>query len=146
MTDLRVRCLPAPLRPLANKFYRAHRSPMRAHADDQVWVAEHGEIAAALCLRVIAGGHWLTGLLVAPDARGQGLARALVEHALAETTAPVWLFCHPQLSEFYRRVDFLPALGLPAELQQRLLRYQRSKTLVALMRVAPEPLPLNARP
>ncbi|MNM82551.1 Acetyltransferase (GNAT) family protein [compost metagenome] len=92
------------------------------------------EILAALNLSPVGGGHWLTGLLVAPAQRRQGLASRLIEHALAQTPGPVWLFCHPQLVDFYARLDFTPAAELPAPLAERLARYQQHKTLVALVR------------
>ncbi|HLA31141.1 MAG TPA: GNAT family N-acetyltransferase [Pseudomonas sp.] len=136
MPELQLRALPAPLKPLADKFYRAQRSPMRASPADQLWVAQRGEIVAALCLRPVAEGHWLTSLLVAPAQRRQGVARQLIEQALAGAKAPTWLFCHPQLSDFYRRLGFSPCTSLPAPLAERLARYQRTKSLLALVRPA----------
>lgn len=131
---MHYRALPAPFKPLADKFYRAHRSPMRANRDDRVWVAQQQEIVAALCLRPIAGGHWLTGLFVAPPQRRQGVARRLIEQAVTEADGPVWLFCQPRLGDFYRRQGFMPCGSLPEALAERLARYQRSKALIALYR------------
>jgi N-acetylglutamate synthase-like GNAT family acetyltransferase len=107
---------------------------MRASAGAQIWVAEQQEIVAALCLQTVSGGHWLTSLLVAPAQRRQGLAEHLIETALAECGAPVWLFCHPDLSGFYQRQGFTLANDLPPALADRLLRYQRSKRLLAFSR------------
>lgn len=132
MSDLSYRPLPTPLRPLAHKFYRAHRSPMRPRHDDAIWVAQHGEIRAALCLAPVADGHWLTGLFVAPGYRDQGLARNLMNAALSRTTGPTWLFCHPDLEAFYQRRGFELAPELPEVLAERLGRYRRSKNLIAL--------------
>lgn len=134
MADLQFRVLPGPLGPLVDKFYRAHRSPMRAREQDRVWVAQRHDILAALCLRPVASGHWLTGLFVAPQQRRQGLARHLVERALGEASGPTWLFCHPELEPFYRRLGFTPGPTLPAELHERLLRYRRHKPLLAVIR------------
>lgn len=131
---MHYRALPDPLKPLADKFYRSQRSAMRTSAVEQVWVAEHSEIVAALCLRAVEGGHWLTSLLVAPPLRRQGLARQLVEQALSDCTAPVWLFCRPELRDFYLRLGFAPCTTLPGVLAERLQRYQRSKNLLALVR------------
>ncbi|MFP6849168.1 MAG: GNAT family N-acetyltransferase [Pseudomonas sp.] len=131
---MHYRLLPPPLKPLADKFYRAQRSPMRASAGAQIWVAEQQEIVAALCLQTVNGGHWLTSLLVAPAQRRQGLAAHLIETALTECSAPVWLFCHPELSDFYLRQGFTLANDMPAVLADRLLRYQRSKRLLAFSR------------
>jgi GNAT superfamily N-acetyltransferase len=137
MTELHFAPLAPPLKPLLDKFYRAHRSPMRAPSGAQVWVARRQDIVAALCLTPVDGGHWLTGLLVAPSERRHGLASQLVELALARTPGPVWLFCHPDLVGFYQRLGFAPATQLPAALAERLARYQRNKSLVALGHTGP---------
>jgi GNAT superfamily N-acetyltransferase len=134
MTDLHFRALPPQLQPLADKFYRAHRSPMRAGQAEQLWVAQRDEIVAALCLRPVAGGQWLTSLLVAPALRRQGLARQLIEQALEGCDEPVWLFCQPPLQAFYQRLGFTDCPLLPAPLAERLARYRRSKSLLAMVR------------
>lgn len=125
--------LPELSRPLLDKFYREHRSPMRAGGEAQLWVAKHAEIIAGLCLTPAADGQWLTGLFVAPALRGQGLARRLIDAALAEVQGPVWLFCHPDLRGFYQRVGFEQVQHLPPVLASRLERYSRTKPLVALI-------------
>ena len=133
MTSPRFRRLPLQLRPLVDKFYRDHRSPMRSQAGDELWVAENAsEIVATLSLRPVAGGEWLTGLFVAPPLRRQGLAAALLSHSLALHPEPVWLFCHPELRSFYQRLGFEDCQSLPTELAVRLIRYQRNKSLVSL--------------
>ena len=133
MSPIRYRHLPPLLRPLIDKFYRCHRSPMRSQASDEIWVAEQAhEIVATLSLRAVTGGQWLTGLFVAPALRGQGVAATLLENALAEHPEAVWLFCHPDLQRFYQRRGFAAGQPLPAELAERLARYQRSKSLISL--------------
>jgi GNAT superfamily N-acetyltransferase len=131
---MHYRQLPAPLKPLVDTFYRRQRSAMRATASAQIWVGEDTEIVAALCLQKVAQGHWLTSLLVAPTRRGQGVARQLVEAALAECATPVWLFCHPDLCSFYQGLGFTPSTDLPQVLAERLARYRRSKGLLTFTR------------
>jgi len=63
------------------------------------------------------------------------IARQLIETALLDCPAPVWLFCHPQLSDFYLRLGFAPCTDLPQPLAERLKRYQRSKSMLAFVRV-----------
>nr|WP_322942038.1 GNAT family N-acetyltransferase [Pseudomonas sp. s4] len=127
------RHLPLQLRPLVDKFYRDHRSPMRSQSGDELWVAQSAnQIVAALSLRPPAGGQWLTGLFVAPALRRQGVAAALLDHSLALHPEPVWLFCHPELRGFYQRLGFEDCQRLPAELDERLTRYQRTKSLIPL--------------
>ncbi|MFJ4194590.1 GNAT family N-acetyltransferase [Pseudomonas sp. NPDC089534] len=118
--------------PLMNKFYRAHQSSMKAVREAQLWVARREETVAALCLRPVAGGHWLTGLFVAPDCRGQGVAAQLIAAAVNGLEEPVWLFCHPDLRGFYERHGFSVDTALPYALAERLSRYARSKPMIAM--------------
>lgn len=132
MPDLHFLPLPDVQRPLLEKFYRAHRSPMRARGEAQMWVARQPDIVGALCLTPVAGGHWLTGLFVAPAERGRGVAAGLIASALSSVEGNVWLFCEPELSGFYQRLGFVETLQLPQELASRLERYRQTKRLVAL--------------
>jgi GNAT superfamily N-acetyltransferase len=124
--------LPDTLLPLADKFYRSHRSPMRATKGATLWVAKQQEIIGALNLTSVAEGHWLTGLFVAPQWRGQAVAGRLLAQVLQARTGPVWLFCHPELAEFYQRAGFFACEELPRELAERLRRYGRTKPLIAM--------------
>ena len=133
MTAIAYAQLDAPLWPLMNKFYRTHQSSMKASKDAQLWVAREQEVVAALCLRSAANGYWLTGLFVAPDVRGRGIARSLVDAAVSSTEgAPVWLFCDPELQGFYEGIGFRMADDLPQVLFERLIRYQRNKAMIAM--------------
>jgi GNAT superfamily N-acetyltransferase len=134
MSDLEFSILAPNCQPLLDKFYRAHRSQMRSSSTAQLWVARQQEITGALCLTPVAGGFWLTGLFVAPEWRSQGIARQLMAHALRELSQPVWLFCHPELQDFYAASGFAPAGALPQSLGEKLMRYGRNKPLVALVR------------
>lgn len=132
ISEVRIERLPALQMPLLNKFYKQHRSPMRG-SDQQVWVARRQHIIAALKLSPVADGLWLTGLFIDPAARGQGVASALLRSALASAPGPVWLFCEPTLAAFYARLNFQPCEQLPPALGERLQRYQRSRTLIAMV-------------
>lgn len=131
-----IRCNPltATERPLLNKFYKAHGSSMRASENGTAWVARTREIVAALNLAPVPGGHWLTGLLVAPAWRNRQVARQLVEQACQGAEGSIWLFCHPDLQGFYERLGFVIDETLPATLGDRLARYRRSKPLLAMAR------------
>ncbi|AVH39827.1 GNAT family N-acetyltransferase [Pseudomonas monteilii] len=107
---------------------------MRAASDAQLWVARAPGIIAGLSLSPVGDGYWLTGLLVDPQQRNKGMAGRLIEAALEQANGPTWLFCHPDLVPFYQRLGFHMAGQLPESLASRLLRYQRSKRLVALER------------
>lgn len=134
MPDLHICPLPDLARPLLEKFYRSHRSPMRLPAHGQAWVVKESQIVAALCLTPVRHGHWLTGLFVAASWRGQGLARRLINQAQSANNGPLWLFCQPDLLAFYQAQGFVISADLPRELAERLARYQRSKALLALQR------------
>ncbi|MDH0300443.1 MULTISPECIES: GNAT family N-acetyltransferase [unclassified Pseudomonas] len=134
MPPLTCTHLPSLQRRLLEQFYRQHGSRMRAAGDGQQWVARAGEIVAGMNLTPMAGGQWLTGLFVAPSWRGQQVASRLVETALGDAATATWLFCHPDLVRFYQRLAFTPATTLPEMLASRLARYQRGKTLVAMVR------------
>jgi GNAT superfamily N-acetyltransferase len=129
---MQIRLLPELQRPLLAKFYRGHQSPMRAKGDAAIWVAREREIVGALCLTSVAGGQWLTGLFVAPEFRGQGVAQRLIEAAVNGVEGIVWLFCDPDLFGFYQRLGFVAAEQMPQALTDRLARYQQSKPLVAM--------------
>jgi len=127
-----IQLLPTELHPLLNKFYRAQRSQMRVMPGAHCWVAKDSRIIAGLCLTPLEQGHWLTGLLVAPEYRSQGLAQRLVLQSLCSTQAPVWLFCHPRLAGFYEQLGFQRTSELPEPLDTRLRRYVQHKPLIAL--------------
>lgn len=118
--------------PLLNKFYKQHRSPMRSHGE-QAWVARRDSIIAALKLTPVEDGRWLTGLFCDPAERGKRIASALLRTVLAQQQNPLWLFCEPALMPFYARLGFSPCQTLPAVLAERLQRYQRTRTLLAMV-------------
>ncbi len=136
MTDIRYSQLDELSWPLMNKFYRQHQSSMKAVREAQLWVARREEIVAALCLRLVSGGYWLTGLFVDPTCREQGIAAQLIAEAVEDVEAPVWLFCHPDLRGFYERRGFTFDPALPQAMAERLSRYARSKPMIA-MELAP---------
>lgn len=132
MSEIHYAALEESLWPLMNKFYRAHQSSMKAVRDAQLWVARRDEIVAALCLRPVSGGHWLTGLFVDPAYRVQGIAARLIAEAVSGVNEPVWLFCHPDLRGFYERRGFSFDPELPYAMAERLSRYARSKPMIAM--------------
>ncbi len=105
---------------------------MKAVRDAQLWVARRDEIVGALCLRPVAGGHWLTGLFVDPACREQGIAAGLIAAAVKDCEQPVWLFCHPDLRGFYEGRGFRFDPQMPYAMVERLSRYARSKPMIAM--------------
>ena len=59
----------------------------------------------------------LASIVVAEAWRGQGVARVVIEHLMAEAGPPLWLTCRSGLINFYARFGFRevdPADPLPA--------------------------------
>ena len=129
---LRIERLDPLHKPLLARFYRANGGRLRGVSGGSYWVAREMALVGALTLSPVAGGTWVTGLLVAPEARGRGIGSRLVRQATAGTGGPVWLFCEPTLLDFYAPLGFECATDLPAELSARLIRYRASKRLIAL--------------
>ncbi|MFJ4068190.1 GNAT family N-acetyltransferase [Pseudomonas sp. NPDC089996] len=134
MPTLHCARLIGPERRLLELFYKHQGSRMRAVNEGESWVARENGIVAGLSLNPVADGHWLTGLFVAPQQRKRGVAAQLVEAALAGHSGPTWLFCHPDLTAYYQRLGFHITAELPEALASRLQRYQRSKSLLAMVR------------
>lgn len=125
--------LPAAQLPLVNRFYRVHQRGMKARGDQQVWVARAPEIIASVCLRDMDQCWWLTALLVAPDARGMGVASQLLKQVRSQHRGDIWLFCAPDIAHLYSTNGFKQSSAIPPPLNSRLQRYQRTKSLIAMV-------------
>jgi len=76
-----------------------------------LWAAEDGEVVVAGRLLREDDGSWRIGrVATAPEARGQGLAAALVQRAveLCEDERPIELHAQSHLLEWYRTLGFEP--------------------------------------
>lgn len=68
---------------------------------------EKSELVGCVQLKPVPGDLVeLASLVVRPDFRGQGLARKLIEHILAEAPRPLYLTCRSGLREFYEKFGF----------------------------------------
>jgi len=133
VTEQHIERLPSLQHALLNKFYRNHGCRMRANQPSEAWVVRKPMIIAGLCLTPIAEGYWLTSLFVDPEQRHRGIAHQLIKHIQATYPAsPIWLFCNPDLINFYQQAGFTETQKLPAPLKERLIRYQKYKKLIAL--------------
>ncbi len=52
------------------------------------------------------GSRELASIAVIPERRGQGIARKIIEHLLAQESDAVYLTCRSQLQSFYTRFGF----------------------------------------
>ncbi len=139
MEQLRIERLEPAQYELLQRFYRTQRSAMRIKDAEQVWVVRDAQICGGLCLRQVAEGHWLSGLLVDADRRQRGIAGQLLAKVRADVEGPLWLFCAPALGNFYRTHGFHDCQTLPPALASRLARYTRSKSLLALCNAGKSP-------
>lgn len=133
-TNFNVQRLSKDQHMLLRKFYRNHKSSMKITQNSEAWVVRTPAIVAGVCLSPITGGYWLTSLYTAPQYRRLGVASLLIKHL--QTTyheSPIWLFCHPNLKNFYHSLNFKETQHLPSFLSQRLTRYQQHKSLLAML-------------
>ena len=52
------------------------------------------------------GSRELASIAVIPERRGQGIARQIIEHLLAQESETLYLTCRSQLESFYARFGF----------------------------------------
>jgi ElaA protein len=78
------------------------------------WFEEAGRVLAYLRIGPDeeGDGHWLRRVCTAADARGHGLARRLVEHALATTPGRIRIAAQDHLAGWYAGFGF-QAVGAP---------------------------------
>lgn len=79
-----------------------------------VAVDGNGRVIASGQLKSHNDGSWeLASIVVVPDWRGQGVARAVIEHLLTDSPRPLWLTCMSGLVPFYGRFGFHEVTALP---------------------------------
>ncbi|WP_226645301.1 GNAT family N-acetyltransferase [Microbulbifer variabilis] len=119
--------------PLANKFYRMHgfRGKAKRHEDCAVVRSERGEIVGCGYLRRYGTFKLLAGIAVAPEQRGQGVARLLLTLLAERFGGDTYTFPYAHLESFYLSLGFervdAESLATPvAELYQCYLDQGRS--------------------
>nr|WP_159063746.1 GNAT family N-acetyltransferase [Thaumasiovibrio occultus] len=123
--------------PLVNKLYKSHYSAGKANKSDTIWVAKNeAEWCATVKFNPIEEGYFLSGLLVVPEYRGQGVGEALVQHVLTEFNSTCFCFAYSYLEAYYTQLGFITVTegSLPLALQQRFDRYTKvgGKSLMAM--------------
>ena len=74
-------------------------------------IAENGLGEVIGCAQIKShrdGSQELASLVVAPDYRGQGIARSLVTHLTGNHKGDLYLTCRSSLGEFYENFGFEP--------------------------------------
>ncbi len=106
-----LRCAKAADEPLIRGLVRSNNlNPLSVHWE-RFTLATRGEGGPVVGIGQIKihgdGSRELASIAVVPEARGQGIARLLIEHLLADETGDVWLTCRPELRAFYRPFGFV---------------------------------------
>ncbi len=87
-------------------------------------VDESGEMLGCGQLKPHAGAIVeLASIAVEPAYRRMGIAKAIIEHLLADAPRPLYLTCRANLGDFYRRWGFEPATE--DEMPRHFLRLSR---------------------
>lgn len=67
---------------------------------------EGGQLLACGQIKPHGGIRELASLAVQPEARGQGLASAIICHLKEQSGPPLYLMCASHLAEFYKKFGF----------------------------------------
>jgi GNAT superfamily N-acetyltransferase len=141
--DVRTRVAAAEEIPALAELYASWGYPGGMRPEDVVFVAERDGACVGIVRRTWEHGTlMLRGMYVAPDARGRGIGRTLLDAFVAaldedETTRGVPCYGIPfaHLEHFYGLggFTFLPADEMPEFLRQRIARYTAEGYVVAAM-------------
>nr|WP_283102888.1 GNAT family N-acetyltransferase [Shewanella abyssi] len=128
------------------KFYRQYMSYARLLQKESVCVLTQtdpnlenfGEIIASTRIRPIGQLGILTGMLVHPDFRGQGVGHQLMrelESTLCDGN--IYIFALACLEGFYAQHGFSAVSSAPNDIAQLFLKYQRDDKELVLMGLTP---------
>ncbi|GAB2877470.1 GNAT family N-acetyltransferase [Microbulbifer echini] len=94
--------------PLANKFYRMHgfRGKAKRHEDCAVVRSEQSEVVGCGYIRRYEAFKLLSGVAVAPDHQGRGVARALLVLLAERFDRDTYTFPYAHLEPFYLSLGF----------------------------------------
>ncbi|GAL09009.1 predicted acyltransferase [Photobacterium aphoticum] len=100
-----------PLRfPLINRFYKAYYPAGKAKKDETIWVGESNQgIQCCVRFKYIEDYQLLTGMLVHPEQRGQGIGQHLLQAVQDQLTQqPCYCFAFAYLEAFYQAAALSP--------------------------------------
>ncbi|UJF19194.1 GNAT family N-acetyltransferase [Vibrio sp. SS-MA-C1-2] len=129
-----------PLRfPLVTRLYKNHYPAGKPKKDETIWIGESnkGIVSAVRYKRVTDSIQLLTGMLVIPELRGEGVADQLLIATKSVTEEKIcYCFAYRYLVPLYQRHQFVEinAEQLPPELASRFHSYcQSGKDLVPMI-------------
>lgn len=137
MTPLRIELLDPIKLPLVTRLYKAHYPSAKAKKNETTIVCyQYDALCGVVRFRPLDTFRLLTGMLVLPEYRGQGVAHQLMhycqQHILGHQD---YCFAYTHLAPFYAQHGFVSVSTeqLPPPLKELFERYCRSgKQLVAM--------------
>ncbi|MDP5255833.1 MULTISPECIES: GNAT family N-acetyltransferase [unclassified Vibrio] len=127
LDKINIRQLDAIRLPLVKKLYKQHYPSAKPKSDETIYTLEHQkQIIATLRLRTIGQYRLMTGMLVLPTYRQQGVGGALLTYCKENVfQAGDYCFALNHLGDYYQRYGFkIGAVeSLPNDLRTLLLRY-----------------------
>ncbi|WP_413114097.1 GNAT family N-acetyltransferase [Thaumasiovibrio sp. DFM-14] len=115
--------------PLANKLYKEHYPSGKANKSDNLWIAKHHQQwIGVIKYRSYDSYLFMSGMLVIPTWRHNGIAERLLSASIDNVTVPVYCFAYAHLKALYNKAGFDETCSshLPNELRQRFERYTSS--------------------
>jgi GNAT superfamily N-acetyltransferase len=121
--------------PLANKFYRAHgfRGKARGNESCAVIRLANNDVIACAYLRQFDNFKLLSGVAVAAEFQGQGVARLLLTKMAKQFNIEVYTFPYQQLIAFYQSIGFVVKPKAPVEVLEVFNSYQKQGRKIELM-------------
>ncbi|WOT05719.1 GNAT family N-acetyltransferase [Shewanella youngdeokensis] len=116
-------------------FYRQHMPYARLLQKESIGVLTHKhQIIASARIRPIGQLQILTGMLVHPDYRGQGIAHQLMQQLKPTIShGNTYLFALPHLAAFYVQHGFSAINCAPNDIEQLFKKYQTKDKPLVLM-------------
>ncbi|GEA53019.1 acyltransferase [Vibrio inusitatus NBRC 102082] len=127
-----------PLRlPLLKKLYKSHYPSTKIKAGEKIIVAERdSQIVGVVRYRKLDKWELLTGMLVIPEVRNQGIASQLLHFSQNDILQDnFFCFAYKHLEQLYKAHGFktIPVEELPSTLAKLYLRYtQTGKPLIVM--------------
>lgn len=123
--------------PLVQKLYKQYYPSAKAKKDELIFTAYcHNNLCAVVRFRTIDKWRLLTGMLVIPEYRQQGIAHLLMQECQRQTLKEGdYCFAFEHLAQFYTQHGFksVAANALPNTLEQLFQRYSNSgKHIIAM--------------
>ncbi|GLT17517.1 acyltransferase [Vibrio zhanjiangensis] len=122
--------------PLVSRLYKAYYPSGRAKKDELTIVGKcDQQVVAVVRFKAIEDNRLLTGMLVVPEFRHQGLGHQLISYCEKHVLqSGDFCFAYSELESFYQQHGFftLDSDSLPNTLRGLFERYSQKKSLAAM--------------